>query len=146
MELNMKNFNIVRVHGKIWFLGGGGGVLEKPICRGRSCLKRWLGQYADLRGGLAKIGVVFLRGIDTPLHTMLSCSTFRLHHNFPAVWKSLCYVHLHWTLTQNFTHETETEVCCRIPFLTPVIPKRLTKIETPVAWYNNERKVWILEK
>ena len=38
-------------------------VLEKPVEGGGWCLKRGLGQFADLRGGLArKRGVVFLRG------------------------------------------------------------------------------------
>ena len=41
--------------------------------RGGHCLKRGLGQFADLSGGLArKREVVFLRGwgVDTPMHTM----------------------------------------------------------------------------
>ena len=38
-------------------------VMEKPIYRG-DCLKRGFGQFADLRGGLAKKrGMVFLRGV-----------------------------------------------------------------------------------
>ena len=47
------------------------GAHEKSIYRG-NCLKRgWLGQFSDLSGGLAKKkGVVFLRGVDTPMHTM----------------------------------------------------------------------------
>ena len=35
----MKNFNIMGVHWKIQFLGGGGGVHEKSLYRG-NCLKR----------------------------------------------------------------------------------------------------------
>ena len=39
--------------------------------RGGECLKnRGLGLFADLRGGLTRKGVVFLRGgFDTPRHT-----------------------------------------------------------------------------
>ena len=48
----MKNFNIMGVHWKIWFLGGGG---ELPV-------KVELGQFADLREAFKKKrGVVFLR-------------------------------------------------------------------------------------
>ena len=41
---------------------------------GEDCLKRGLGQFAHLRGGGEvgkKEGVVFLRGVDTPMHTMV---------------------------------------------------------------------------
>ena len=39
--------------------------MKKPIYRG-DCLKRGLGQFADLRGGLVKKrGMVFLRGVNT---------------------------------------------------------------------------------
>ena len=56
MGLRMKNFNIIGVHWKIWFLREGH---EKPIC-----LKRVLGQFANLRKVLAKKRVwVFLRGV-----------------------------------------------------------------------------------
>ena len=35
--------------------------------------KGGLGQFAGLRGGLAKKrGVMFLRGADTPMHTMIT--------------------------------------------------------------------------
>ena len=57
----MKNFNIMGVHRKNQYIGG-------------NCLKRGggLGQSADLRRGLGKKdgGVVFLRGVDTPMHPM----------------------------------------------------------------------------
>ena len=55
MGLKMKNFNIMGIHWKIQFSGEGGGSHEKPIYRGK-CLKRGLGQFADLRwgGGLAE--------------------------------------------------------------------------------------------
>ena len=39
------------------------------------CLKGGLGQFVDLRGSLARKGVVFLRGgggVDTPMPTMNS--------------------------------------------------------------------------
>ena len=57
----MKNFNIMGVHWKTLFLG----EVKKKQYRG-NCLKlggRGLGQFADLRKGLAKKrGVVVLRG------------------------------------------------------------------------------------
>ena len=70
MGLRMKNLNILGVHGKIRVLEGR--FHEKPIYRG-DCLKRGgFEQFADLRGGLArKRGVVFLREVDTPMHTMI---------------------------------------------------------------------------
>ena len=44
MWLRMENFNIIGVHEKIQFLGGGGGLTKN------------LGeQFPDLRGGLAKM-------------------------------------------------------------------------------------------
>ena len=52
----------------------GRGKSTKNQDRGGDCLKRaGLGQFADLRRGLArKRDVVFLRGggVDTPMHTM----------------------------------------------------------------------------
>ena len=59
MVLRMKNFNI-------W-------GFTKNQYKGGSCLKKGggLGQFADLRGRLGKKeGVVFLRGVDTPVHTI----------------------------------------------------------------------------
>ena len=62
----MKNFHILRVHGKTRALEGW--VHEKPMYRG-GCLKRgaWTGagQFADLRGGLGKKvgGGVFEMGL-----------------------------------------------------------------------------------
>ena len=56
----MKNFNIF------------GGFTKKAIYRGNRLTRR-LGQFADLGGGiLQKRGLVFLRGVDTPMHTMTS--------------------------------------------------------------------------
>ena len=47
------------------------GFIEKPE-RG-DYLKRGLGQFAVLSGGRGKKeGVVFLRGVDAPIHTMYS--------------------------------------------------------------------------
>ena len=43
----MKNFNIMGIHGKIQFLGEGGFTKNQYI--GGNCLKRELGQFADLR-------------------------------------------------------------------------------------------------
>ena len=40
----------------------------KKIYRG-NCLRQF-GQFADLRRGLVKKKVVFLRGVDTPTHNM----------------------------------------------------------------------------
>ena len=39
MRWRMENFNIFGVHRKLRFIGGGG-VHEKPICRGRIAYKR----------------------------------------------------------------------------------------------------------
>ena len=65
----MRKFNILGVHRKIQVLGGL--VLEKSIYRGGLPKKEGLGQFADLRRGLAKKGVVpFLESVDTPTHTM----------------------------------------------------------------------------
>ena len=51
----------------------GVGLYEKPICRG-NCLKRGLGQFADLRGSSASKGGVFERDVDSPIHTMAFCA------------------------------------------------------------------------
>ena len=70
--LRLKNFNILGVHWKnfkIFFFGGG---VTKNQYRGGDCLKkgRGFGQFADLRGSLArKRGCVFEGGVDTPMHT-----------------------------------------------------------------------------
>ena len=53
MGLMMKNFNIFGVHWKIWFLGGR--VSRKTNIEGGGLPKKsGLGQFADLRGGLAR--------------------------------------------------------------------------------------------
>ena len=76
MVLRMKIFNITGVHWKIRFLGA---ARKKEIYRG-NCLKvggeggrGGLGQFADLRGDLAKKG----GRVDTPMHTMV----YRFHQN-----------------------------------------------------------------
>ena len=51
------------------------GGSQKTNTEGRITQKGGLGQFADLwvgGGGLGKkVGVVFLRGVDTPMHTMI---------------------------------------------------------------------------
>ena len=48
-----------------------GGGAHKKLKQGGGLPKK-LGQFANLRGGLArKRGIVFLRGVDTPMHTMM---------------------------------------------------------------------------
>ena len=64
MGVEILKMDWIGVHWKIPFLGG---IKKKPISRG-DCLKRWLGQSADLRKGLAKKGVMFWGG-DTLMHT-----------------------------------------------------------------------------
>ena len=65
----MKNFNIFGVHRKIRVLGG---VHKKPIYvgglpkNGGGRGGGGLGQFADLRRGLARKS-----GVDIPIHTML---------------------------------------------------------------------------
>ena len=70
MGLKMKNFNIMGVHRKIQFLG----EVTEIQCRGGNCLKRGHGQFAGLRGDLAKKrkrGWMFLRrdGFNNFLHS-----------------------------------------------------------------------------
>ena len=57
----MKNFNFVVVHWKIRFLRWEGG----------GCMKK---QY--IGGELPKNGVMFLRGVETPMHTELEESSY----------------------------------------------------------------------
>ena len=68
MGIRKRNFNIIGVHWKIELLGGS---RKNNIYRGESPKKGGLGEFTDLRGGLAKKrGIVFLRGLGTPMHTM----------------------------------------------------------------------------
>ena len=71
MVLRIKNFNIFGVHWKIWLLRVRGH--KKPIYRGGLPKKGGLDSLLiQGGGGLArKRGVVFLRGVDTPMATML---------------------------------------------------------------------------
>ena len=54
----------MRVHWKIQFLGGGGEWVTK-----KKYVER-IGQFDLRRGHGEKEGAVFLRGVDTPMHTM----------------------------------------------------------------------------
>ena len=72
MGLRIKIFNTLGVHWKIWLLGG---EFTKKQYRGGLPKKGRLGQFADLRGGgggglARKRGMLFLRGVDTPMPTM----------------------------------------------------------------------------
>ena len=71
MGLRMKSFNIFGVHWKIWFLGGGGGGGSQKI-EGRMPIKGgWT--VCRFKWGLGKKeGVVFLMGVDTPMHAMIN--------------------------------------------------------------------------
>ena len=63
MGLKMKNFNIMRLH---QFLGEGGS--QKPIIYGELPKK---GDLNNVQGAWQKIGKrVFLKGVDTSMHTM----------------------------------------------------------------------------
>ena len=67
MVLRVENFNILGILWKIRLLGGH----EKAIYRGGLPEKWGLGQFGDLRRELDKReGVVFLRAVDTSMHTM----------------------------------------------------------------------------
>ena len=70
MGLRLKNFNIMGVH-------------EKPIYSGELPKKDGgLREFADLEGGLPKKrGVMFLRGVDTQMHTMIGCTCTRMEYH-----------------------------------------------------------------
>ena len=92
MGLGMKNLNILGVYWKIWLSGGSS---RKTDIEGGLPKKGGLGQFADLRegggGGLArKRKVVFLRGGDTPIHTMLKFYSYYWLFKFSLVlWRSI---------------------------------------------------------
>ena len=75
----MKNFNVLGVYGKIGVLEGG--CLKNQYI-GEDCLKKGggLGQFEDLRGGggggglARKRRLVFLGGVETPIHAMIANS------------------------------------------------------------------------
>ena len=72
MVLRMKNFNNGGFTEKSDFLGSGFTKNQYRGGGGGYYLKRGLGQFPDLRGGLArKRGLLFLRGggVDTPIYT-----------------------------------------------------------------------------
>ena len=67
MGLKVKDFILWRFTEKSTiFRRGGGGRFTKNQYIGGDCLKRGLGQFADLRGGL---------GVDTPMHIVLTPCT-----------------------------------------------------------------------
>ena len=57
------------LHWKFRLLGGGGGVTKNHIEEG-DCLKRGTWTVFRFKGGLARKRGVFLRGVDTLMHTM----------------------------------------------------------------------------
>ena len=64
LESILNAFLSEKTHPKSDFQGGG---FLKNQYRGGVCLKRGLGQFADLKGDLTR-----KRGVDTPIHTMMS--------------------------------------------------------------------------
>ena len=68
------------------------GVHEKPIYSGELPKKDGgLREFADLEGGLTKKeGVMFLRGVDTQMHTMIGCTCTRMEY-YHVNWTSIIY-------------------------------------------------------
>ena len=71
----MKNVHILGIYLKdptFFFFAGGGVGFTKNQYRGGGLPKNWVGQFAYLREGVwqERGGVVFLRGVGTPMHTM----------------------------------------------------------------------------
>ena len=62
----MKNYTIFEVHWKTWLLEQSH---KKPLQRG-GYLNKGTGQFQDLKGFCKKEGVMFLRRVDTPIHTV----------------------------------------------------------------------------
>ena len=54
MGLRINNFKIFGLHWKIQFSEGEAGGSQKTNIKRGDCLKRGLGQFADLRGALAR--------------------------------------------------------------------------------------------
>ena len=50
----------------------------KSQYRGGDCLKRELGQFTDLRGAWKERAGVFFKGVDAPMHTMVSYNSPKL--------------------------------------------------------------------
>ena len=68
MGLRMKNYNIFEVHWNIRLLGEGS---WKANIEGEDCLKRGIGQFADLRGDWQERGGGIFDGVgDAAMHTM----------------------------------------------------------------------------
>ena len=69
---------------------------EKPVYRGGGGLPKKCGlrQFADLREGACQERgrVVFLRGVDTPMHTMSAANKGQAMVN---QWQSSAFVHLY---------------------------------------------------
>ena len=70
----MKNFYVIGVHRKIWFLGGGRFTKNQSI---GGIVSGGLGQFADLEG--EGIWVKKRGWFDTPIHTM--GKQFRVYFN-----------------------------------------------------------------
>ena len=113
MGLRIKNFNIIGIHKKVRFLWG---ILKNQYIGGLP--KKWgFGEFADLRGSLAiKKGMVFLRGVDTPIHTIylsLSllyvfvyclnyiCIILSTPSSFPPLCVFILYYYLHQYYLKN---------------------------------------------
>ena len=66
--LRMKNVNNMGVHWKIWFLGG---CMKNQYIGGVNCLKREAWIVCRFKRGLGKKeGMMFLKGVETLVHTM----------------------------------------------------------------------------
>ena len=66
----------MEVHWKIGLLEGG---FTKNQFRGEDCLKRGgLGQFANITEAWQVRGGVFLRGVDTPMHTTAASCNYTL--------------------------------------------------------------------
>ena len=74
-------YNIFRVHGNIWVLGGGERFSRKPVLYGGLPKRNggWLGHLVDL-GGLGKKegSGVFEDGADTPMQSMGHLALFKV--------------------------------------------------------------------
>ena len=92
----MRNFNIMGVHWKILFLGGGS--TKSQYIGGLHKKGRGLGKFADLRGGLAE-----KRRVDTPMLTR-----FRFICSFKVHLASFTSIYRQW----NNTEQTNERLSC----------------------------------
>ena len=92
----MRNFNIMGVHWKIQFLGGGS--TKSQYIGGLHKKGRGLGKFADLRGGLAK-----KRRVDIPMLTR-----FRFICSFKVNLASFTSIYKQW----NNTEQTNERLSC----------------------------------